>query len=153
MAVVMIVDDDPAAADRIADVLEREGFAVARAAVPDDDALEVAQRLRARLYSLREPRTLQVGDLSVDLTTRQAWRGGRFVELSPREFDLLVYVMLRAGEVVHRATLFEAVWRYHHARSSNVIEVYVARLRRKLDTPPIIHTVRGVGYVLSAEPR
>jgi two-component system OmpR family response regulator len=153
MAVVMIVGDDPADADRIADLLEREGFAVARAAVPDDDAPGVARRLHARLHGVREPRRLQVGDLSVDLTTRQAWRGARFIELSPREFDLLAHVMLRAGEVVPRATLFEAVWHYRQARSSNVIEVHVARLRRKLDAPPIIHTVRGVGYVLSTDPR
>ena len=65
----------------------------------------------------------------------------------------MAYLTLRAGEVVHRATLFEAVWRYRHARSSNVIEVHVARLRRKLDAPAIIHTVRGVGYVLGVDPR
>ena len=153
MAVVMIVEEDLTVADRIADVLEREGFAVARAAVPDDDALEAAQRVRARLreHRLREPRTLQVGDLSIDLTTRQAQRGSRSVELSPREFDLLAYLMLRADEVARRATLFEAVWHYRRERASNVLEVYVARLRRKLDSPPIIHTVRGVGYVLSAD--
>jgi two-component system OmpR family response regulator len=152
MAVVMIVEEDPAAADLIADVLEREGFAVVRAAVPGDDASGTARRVRARLHRhrLTESRMLEVGNLSLDMTTRQACRGGRVIDLSPREFDLLAYLMLRADEVVRRASLFEAVWHYRHERSSNVVEVHVARLRRKLDSPPIIHTVRGVGYVLSA---
>ncbi len=153
MAVVMIVEEDPAAADLIVDVLEREGFAVVRAAVPDDGVPEAARRVRARLrqHRLAESRTLEVGDLNLDMTTRQARRGGRVIELSPREFDLLAYLMLRADEVVHRASLFEEVWRYRHERSSNVLEVHVARLRRKLGSPPIIHTVRGLGYVLGVD--
>ena len=153
MAVVMIVEEDPAAADLIVDVLEREGFAVVRAAVPDDDVAEAAQRVRTRLrqHRLTESRMLEVGNLNLDTTTRQACRGGRVIELSPREFDLLAYLFRHADEVVHRASLFESVWHYRHQHSSNVLEVHVARLRRKLDSPPIIHTVRGVGYVLSAD--
>ena len=153
MAVVMIVEEDSTAAELIVDLLESEGFAVMRATVPDDDVLEAARRVRARLrqHRLAESRMREVGNLNLDLTTRQACRGGRVIELSPREFDLLAYLMLRADEVVRRASLFEAVWHYRHERSSNVLEVHVARLRRKLDSPPIIHTVRGVGYVLSAD--
>ena len=153
MAVVMIVEEDPAAADLIVDVLEREGFAVVRAAVPDDDVPKAARRVRTRLrqHRLTESRVLEVGNLNLDTTTRQACRGGRVIELSPREFDLLAYLLLRADEVVHRASLFDAVWHYRHQRSSNVLEVHVARLRRKLGSPPIIHTVRGVGYVLSVD--
>jgi two-component system OmpR family response regulator len=153
MAVVMIVEEDPAAADLIVDVLEREGFAVVRAAVHDDDALEAARRVgtRLRMHRLTESRVLEVGSLNLDMTTRRACRGGRVIALSPREFDLLAYLMLRADEVVRRASLFEAVWHYRHERSSNVLEVHVARLRRKLGSPPIIHTVRGAGYVLGAD--
>ena len=84
------------------------------------------------------------------MTTRQARREGRIIELSPREYDLLAYLMLHADQVVHRPDLFEAVWHYRHQRASNVVEVHVARLRRKLGSPPVIHTVRGLGYVLGA---
>ena len=152
MAIVMIVEEDPAAADLIVDVLEREGFAVVRASVPDDDVPEAARRMHAGLsrHRLAQPRALEVGTLSLDMTTRQARRAERVIELSPREYDLLAHLMLHADQVVHRADLFEAVWHYRHQRASNVVEVHVARLRRKLGSPPIIHTVRGLGYVLGA---
>ena len=153
MAVGMIVEEDPSAAERIVEVLEREGFAVVRAAMAGGDVAEGAQRVRARLRRQRlgESRVLEAGTLNLDMATRQARRGKRVIALSPREFDLLAHLMLRVDEVVPRASLFEAVWHYRHERSSNVLEVHVARLRRKLDSPPIIHTVRGIGYVLSAE--
>jgi two-component system OmpR family response regulator len=153
MAIVMIVEEDPAAADLIVDVLQREGFAVVRAAVPDDEVPEAARRVRAQLrrHRLARPRTLEAGNVSLDTTTRQARRGGHIIELSPREYDLLAHLMRHADQVVHRADLFEAVWHYRHERASNVVEVHVARLRRKLGAPPIIHTVRGLGYVLGVE--
>ncbi len=153
MAVVMIVEEDPTVADLIVDVLEREGFAVVRAAAPEADVSHAVRRVRARLrqHRLTTSRVLAAGSLSLDLTTRQACRAGRVIGLSPREFDLLAHLMQRVDEVIPRASLFEAVWHYRHARSSNVLEVHVARLRRKLESPPVIHTVRGVGYVLSAD--
>ncbi len=153
MAVVMIVEEDPTVADLIVDVLEREGFAVVRATAPDTDVSQAVRRVRARLrqHRVTTSRVLAAGSLSLDLTTRQACRAGRVIGLSPREFDLLAHLMQRADEVIPRASLFEAVWHYRHARSSNVLEVHVARLRRKLESPSVIHTVRGVGYVLSAD--
>ena len=153
MTVLIVAADDPLAADRIAGILECEGFTVVSAVVPDDDVHDAARRVHARLVqgSRREPERLAAAGLSLDPTTRRAWRDERFIDLSPREFDLLAYLLLRADEVVRRETLFEAVWHYRHARSSNVVEVHMARLRRKLDVPPLIHTVRGVGYVLSGD--
>ena len=97
---------------------------------------------------------LQVGDLVVDLLKRTVRRGQRSIELATREFDLLVCLMQRAGQVVTRATLFEVVWRYRlDNHSTNVIDVHIGRLRRKVDVPdepPMIFTVRGAGYVLKA---
>ena len=148
MAVVMIVDGDEAAVERIADLLGREGYIVARAAAPGDDAAQAARRVRDHL----ERRALRVGELAVDVVTRDVRRGTLRIELAPREYDLLVHLMRHAGQVVGREALFEAVWRFRHERSSNVVDVHVARLRRKLHAAgaePLLHTVRGVGYMLA----
>jgi two-component system, OmpR family, response regulator len=97
--------------------------------------------------------TLRVGDLQVDLLTRELRRAGRMVELLPREYRLLEYLMRHAGRVVTRTMLFEEVWGYHYDPQTNVIDVHIGRLRRKLEEggePQMIHTVRGSGYVLRA---
>ena len=112
----------------------------------------LARRTQASPGTERET-DLRVGDLHVDLLTRVVRRGARVVELVPREHDLLVYLMRHAGQVVTRTMLFESVWNYRHEERTNVIEVHVGRLRRKIDTPgemPMIQTVRGAGYVLQA---
>src|ERR1700736_4635452 len=95
--------------------------------------------------------TLRVGDLQVDLLTREVLRAGRTVDLLPREYRLLEYLMRHAGRVVTRTMLFEEVWGYHYDPQTNVIDVHIGRLRRKLEEgelPQMIHTVRGSGYVL-----
>ena len=101
--------------------------------------------------------TLKVGDLELDLLGRAATRGGRRIELQPREFRLLEYLMRQAGKVVTRTMLLEAVWDYHFDPQTNVIDVHISRLRQKIDrdgaredAPPLLHTVRGAGYRLSA---
>ena len=79
-------------------------------------------------------------------------RGSRSVDLQPREFRLLEYMMRHRGEVVTRTMLLEGVWDYHFDPGTNVIDVHISRLRRKIDEdgePPLIHTVRGAGYRLS----
>ena len=94
---------------------------------------------------------LQVGDLEMDLLTRQVRRAGRVIELQPREFRLLEYLMRHHGQVVTRTMLLEKVWDYHFDPQTNVIDVHVSRLRRKIDKDfdyPLIHTVRGTGYFL-----
>jgi two-component system OmpR family response regulator len=117
--------------------------------------------LSARLDSLvrrggsggSEPTRLRVGDLELDLLKREAVRGGRTIELQPREFRLLEYLMRQAGRVVTRTMLLEGVWDYHFDPQTNVIDVHISRLRQKIDQGfpmPLLHTVRGAGYRLGA---
>lgn len=104
----------------------------------------------------REPEmtsTLSVDDLELNLITRDVHRNGRTIDLQPREFLLLRYLMEHAGQVVTRTLLFEEVWNYHFDPGTNVIDVHIARLRRKLEAEHesrLLHTVRGVGYTLKA---
>ena len=97
---------------------------------------------------------LIVGDLELDLLSRTVRRAGQKVDLQPREFRLLEYLMRHAGQVVTRTMLLEGVWDYHFDPQTNVIDVHVSRLRQKIDKPftgPMIHTVRNAGYMLRAE--
>jgi two-component system OmpR family response regulator len=99
----------------------------------------------------RETR-LSCSDLEVDLLARKVRRGRRTIELQPREFRLLDYLLRHKGEVVTRTMLLEGVWDYHFDPGTNVIDVHISRLRRKIDEEgetPLIHTVRGAGYRLS----
>ena len=96
---------------------------------------------------------LQVGDLEMDLLARTVHRGGGKIELQPREFRLLEYLMRHAGQVVTRTMLLEKVWDYHIDPQTNVIDVHISRLRAKIDrdfSTPLLHTVRGSGYRLEA---
>ena len=114
--------------------------------------LDALTRRRARGSDERESR-LRVGNLEVDLLKRSVRRAERVIDLVPREYDLLLYLMQHAGQIVTRTMLFEAVWNYHYDERTNVIEVHIGRLRRKIDLPheaEMIHTVRGAGYVLRA---
>ena len=93
---------------------------------------------------------LRVGDLEIDLLGRTVRRSGREIELRPKEFKLLEYLARNAGRVVSRTMLLERVWDLHFDPMRNTLDVYVGRLRRKVDGagPPLIHTVRGVGFCL-----
>lgn len=96
---------------------------------------------------------LRVGDLALDLVSRSASRRGKDIFLLPREFQLLEYLVRNQGRVVSRAMLLQHVWDLHFDPSTNIIDVYVGRVRRKVDGQqayPLIHTVRGVGYSLRA---
>ena len=96
---------------------------------------------------------LRVGSLELDLIDRTASRGGRCFELRPREFQLLKYMMQRSGQLVSRATLFTEVLNYKFVPQSNLVDVHMGRLRRKVDgkgETPMIRNVRGAGFVLSA---
>jgi two-component system OmpR family response regulator len=96
---------------------------------------------------------LEVADLEMDLLSRRVKRAGRDIELQPREFRLLEHLMRYNGQVVTRTMLLEKVWDYNFDPQTNVIDVHVSRLRRKIDRDfdkPLIHTVRGAGYVLRA---
>ncbi len=97
---------------------------------------------------------LSVGDLEMDLLSRSVRRGAQKIDLQPREFRLLEYLMRHAGQVVTRTMLLEGVWDYHFDPQTNVIDVHVSRLRQKIDKPfelPLLHTVRNAGYMLRAE--
>jgi two-component system OmpR family response regulator len=99
----------------------------------------------------REATRLQAAGLELDLLSREARREGRRIELQPREFRLLEYLLRHAGQVVTRTMLLEAVWDYHFDPQTNVIDVHISRLRQKIDhgfDKPILHTVRGAGYRL-----
>ncbi len=115
---------------------------------------ELLARLEAltRRLDADGPETkLSVGDLEMDLLTRRVRRAGKTIDLQPREFRLLEYLMQHGGQVVTRTMLLEKVWDYHFDPQTNVIDVHVSRLRSKIDKgfdPPLLHTVRGVGYVL-----
>jgi len=96
---------------------------------------------------------LQVGDLEVDLLSRKVVRAGEEIDLQPREFRLLEYLMKNADRVVTRTMLLENVWEYHFDPQTNVIDVHISRLRSKIDKNfdvPLLHTIRGAGYSLRA---
>ncbi len=119
--------------------------------------------LHARLQALaRRPpladvqTMLRVGDLDMDLLKRLVVRAGQRIELQPREFQLLEYLMRHADRVVTRTMLLEAVWDFHFDPKTNIVETHVSRLRAKLareGAPELIHTVRGAGYALRSPPQ
>ena len=118
---------------------------------------ELLARLRAlvRRGPGARPAVLKVDDVSLDPAAHRVLRAGHAVELSAREFALLEYLMRHAGEVVTRTRILDHVWDYNYDGLSNVVDVYVGYLRRKLGTPPgggepFIRTVRGVGYVVGS---
>jgi two-component system OmpR family response regulator len=108
---------------------------------------------RASANSSAADTVLQVADLRMDLLRREVHRDNRSVELQPREFQLLEFLMRHAGQVVTRTMLLEGVWDYHFDPQTNVIDVHISRLRAKIDKGfdrPLLHTVRGAGYRLDA---
>jgi len=97
---------------------------------------------------------LCAGDLSIDLLSREVWRGGAKIELQRREFSLLEYLMRNMGHVVAKTMILENIWDYHFDPQTNVVDVLVCRLRNKVDKDfenKMIHTIRGVGYVLRVD--
>lgn len=98
--------------------------------------------------------TLRVADLEMDLLKRSVRRGGQRIDLQPKEFQLLEYLLRRTDQVVTRTMLLEGVWDYHFDPKTNVIDVHMSNLRSKVDkgaSTPLIHTVRGAGYRLGVE--
>lgn len=118
---------------------------------------ELLARLRAALRRDLAARDLRLrcGDLELDLVTRSVTRGGQTLDLTTRQFEVLKYLMQHAGEVITRDMLSRDVWKDGTGIMTNVIEVYINQLRRKLeraDWPALLHTVRGSGYMLRAAP-
>jgi len=119
---------------------------------------ELLARIRALLRRppLQTDSVLKVGDLEMDVAERKVSRGGKPIELTPREFSLLEFLMRHPNQVLTRTQIAEHVWNFDFYSDSNVVDVYIGYLRRKIDRGfayPLIHTVRGVGYSLKAEVR
>jgi two-component system OmpR family response regulator len=117
----------------------------------EEMAARVEVLLRRQSKTERQTK-LRVVDLELDLVTRQARRAEKELDLLPTEYRLLEYLMRNSGQTLTRNMLFESVWGYHFDPGTNIIDVHIGRLRRKVDVPslpPLIHTVRGVGYMLS----
>jgi two-component system OmpR family response regulator len=115
--------------------------------------LELVARIEALLRRPAESREtmLRVGTLELDLIKRTAVRSGRTIDLLPREFRLLEYMMQRSGQLLTRAMLLEEVWNYKFVPATNLVDVHMGRLRHKVDgpdDPPMIHNVRGAGFIL-----
>jgi DNA-binding winged helix-turn-helix (wHTH) protein len=117
--------------------------------------LESSGESLVRLLAILNETVLRVGPLELDLIDRAAKRSDRHIDLRPREFQLLKYMMQRSDEVLSRATLLKEVWHYKFVPQTNLVDVYMGRLRRKIDAAnevPMIRNVRGVGFALDAVP-
>ena len=115
------------------------------------ELLARVQALVRRATRAPEPTTLTVADLVLDLLSRRVTRGGASIDLRPREFALLEYLMRNPGRVVSKTMILSHVWEYSFDPQTNIVDVLVSRLREKIDRPfekKLLHTVRGVGYVL-----
>ncbi len=111
------------------------------------------EALARRSTAIVKETVLRVGDLELDLVSRTVNRRGREIELLPREFQVLEYLVRNEGQVVPRAMLLQHVWDLHFDPATNIIDVYVGRVRRKVDSQqsyPLVHTVRGVGFCVRA---
>ena len=115
------------------------------------ELLARVQALIRRSLDVSEPTKLVVGDVSINIVTREVVRAGQSIELQPLEFSLLEYLMRNAGRVVSKTMIMEHVWDYYFDPQTNVVESRIYKLREKIDkgfSNKLIHTVRGVGYVL-----
>ena len=117
------------------------------------ELLARVEALARRSKTIAKETVVRVGDLELDLVTRMVTRGDRAIDLLPREFQVLEYLVRHQGEVVPRAMLLQHVWDLHFDPSTNIIDVYVGRVRKKIDSDDassLIHTVRGVGFSVRA---
>ena len=157
---VLVVDDEPSLAELLASVLRYEGWYVVTAG--GDDYVtkpfsleEVLARLRgllrrANLTRAQSEGSLRVGDLTMDEDAREVRRDGDLIDLTATEFELLRFLMRNPRRVLSKAQILDRVWNYDFGGQAHVVELYISYLRKKIDAGrvPLIHTVRGVGYVL-----
>jgi two-component system, OmpR family, response regulator len=117
-----------------------------------EELLARVEALGRRPKEIRAP-LLRVGDLELDMATREVKRGGAPMELTPKEYTVLEYLMRHAGKVMSRTLITEYAWDYHFDPGTNIVDVVINRLRKKVDSghaQKLLHTVRGVGYVVKA---
>jgi two-component system OmpR family response regulator len=115
-----------------------------------DELLARVRALARRAYSAKNP-SIAVGDLRIETSARRVWRGDDEISLTPREYALLEYLALRAGEPVSRTDIWEHIYEFTSEADSNVVDVYIGYLRKKIERPgrpPLIHTIRGRGYAV-----
>jgi two-component system OmpR family response regulator len=117
--------------------------------------VELVARVEALLRRLEDVRTtkLRAGDLEMDLIEQKVYRGGTRIDLLPREFKLLEYFLRHQGRVITRAMLLQDVWQYHFSIETNVVDVHISNLRKKIDVrgvPSLIVNIRGAGFMLNA---
>ncbi|RDY71584.1 DNA-binding response regulator [Halobacillus trueperi] len=116
---------------------------------------ELLARIRAALRTKSDQQVMRIEDLTVNVNTHEVYRGENSIELTAKEFSLLVYLMKNKRQVLNRGQLLEGVWGFDYYGDTNIVDVYIRYLRNKMDKgyePKLIHTVRGVGYVLK-DPR
>ena len=117
-----------------------------------EELLARVEALGRRPKEIRDP-VLTVGDLELDIATREVRRAGERIELTPKEYTVLEYLMRHAGRVMSRTLITEYAWDYHFDPGTNIVDVVINRLRKKVDSghqQKLVHTVRGVGYVVRA---
>jgi two-component system, OmpR family, response regulator len=117
-----------------------------------EELLARVEALGRRPKEIRDP-VLRVGDLELDIATREVRRAGEKIELTPKEYTVLEYLMRHAGRVMSRTLITEYAWDYHFDPGTNIVDVVINRLRKKVDSghqQKLVHTVRGVGYVVRA---
>lgn len=121
------------------------------------DFAELLARIRAvtRKYGTQKTSTFTLADLTVDTSSHTVTRGGQIIRLSAKEYAILEYLIRHQGTVISRSRLEDHIWNYDYVGGSNVVDVYMTYLRKKIDsnfTPKLIHTVRGAGWILKEEP-
>jgi two-component system, OmpR family, response regulator len=117
-----------------------------------EELLARVEALSRRPKEIRDP-VLRVGDLELDIATREVRRAGEKIELTPKEYTVLEYLMRHTGRVMSRTLITEYAWDYHFDPGTNIVDVVINRLRKKVDSAhqqKLVHTVRGVGYVVRA---
>jgi DNA-binding response OmpR family regulator len=133
--------------------LEKMADRIRGSSLRDEPLATLSEEPLAQMLALLNETVLRVGPLELDLIDRVAKRGDRHIDLRPREFQVLKYMMQRSDEVLTRAALLKEVWQYKSVPETNLVDVQMGLLRRKVDgtnEPPMIRTVRGVGFVLDA---
>ena len=163
MTRILTIEDDAVTAREIVAELSSHGLDVdwvdngreglARAVSGNYDLITL-DRMLPELDGLAIVTTLRVADLELNLISHEASRDGQLLTLLPTEYKLLEFLMRNTGQILSRMMIFEEVWGYHFDPGTNLIDVHIGRLRKKIDPPgnvPLIRTVRGSGYVI-AEP-
>jgi two-component system OmpR family response regulator len=149
---VLVIEDDVEMSAEIIACLAASGF---QPKPCFDGAQGLGLALSGRFDAITQNKALalKVGDLELDLMAREAWRHGRPIELLPMEFKLLEFMMRNVGQMLSRRMIFEHVWEYNFDPGTNLIDVHIGRLRKKIDAPgkaSFIRTERGTGYVFNA---